>query len=121
MTVYGPDGRPYQHEIPGSPPDPVQTDVRIFIGLDIGQRQDYTALAYIERHQRGSEPATYRVRRLKRWIGESYSGVIVPELVDRLPAWGLTIDDVLVVDETGVGTAVVDMFCMARLPTVFAP
>jgi hypothetical protein len=33
------------------------------------------------------------VRRLKRWCGDSYSGAIVPELVDRLPAWVLKNND----------------------------
>ncbi len=119
MTTYDADGRPSQYRIPGTaaaePPR-----VPTLIGLDLGQRQDPSALATIEQHRDGDEPSRYKVRRLKRWLGVPYPA-IVDELASRLPAWGMTSRDTLVVDETGVGVAVVDLLRRARLPTGFVP
>src|SRR5262245_7544344 len=91
------------------------------LGLDLGQAQDYSALAVLER-QRRPDPrdpkATenhYAVRHLKRWtLGTRYTAIVVevaglvktPPLVNPLAG----------VDKTGVGQAVVDMFRDAQMP-----
>jgi hypothetical protein len=115
MTVYGPDGRPYQHEIPGSPPNSPAVKVRTICGLDLAQRADYTALAYIEQHKVGDQPAVYKVRRLRRWRDTPYTAICA-ELAERMRVWGLTDDAELVVDATGVGIAVLDQLATVRLP-----
>lgn len=81
--------------------------IKFIVGLDLGQAQDYTALSILERLP-GKEYA-YHVRHLERCRGRSY-----PDIVDKVftmmhsPA--LDGNAVLVVDQTGVGAPVVDMF-----------
>ena len=100
------------------PPDPTVTTQTI-VGLDLGQRQDYTALAFVERRQAGTVPAEYRVPRLRRWRETPYTQ-IRDELADRLPAWGLSSRDTLAIDGTGVGVAVTDIFAEAHFPTTMS-
>jgi hypothetical protein len=86
-----------------------------FLGLDLGQAQDPTALAVIERASwRGNFPQ-YSCRHLQRWqLGTPYPQIVHD--VNRM-AWAIGPGGVpllpgatLVVDGTGVGRAVVDMF-----------
>lgn len=74
-----------------------------WIGLDLGQAEDYSALACIE--QAGTH---YTLRHLERFcIGTPYPSVVtqVRDLVSMPPLAGCT----LVPDATGVGRAVVDL------------
>ena len=77
------------------------------VGLDLGQARDYTALAIIEK----MEGEIYHVRRLERTRGTPYPDVVarVKVIVQKLPGAAL------VVDATGVGAPVVDMFRQAGL------
>jgi hypothetical protein len=91
-----------------------------FLGVDLGQRQDPTALAAVERLiQRGPqvdaatyEPVAqviYRVRGLRRLkLGTPYTEIVseVAQLARMVAAQGPT---TLVVDATGVGAPVVDL------------
>jgi hypothetical protein len=108
------------------------------MGLDLGQSQDYTALAVVERipqyvfkeHMRRSLHgkrfrADERVellphlhcRHLERFpLGTLYPD-IVTKVADMLRSPALA-GAILVVDATGVGRAVVDMFRSARLRPV---
>jgi hypothetical protein len=90
------------------------------VGVDLGQAQDYTAISIIERAE-GTEPEAkgekrqdiYHLRYLERPpLGTRYPEVVthVLGLLDRRP---LTRKTALVVDKTGVGAAVVDMFTAA--------
>src|SRR5437868_4626163 len=87
-----------------------------FLGCDLGQSQDFTALAALERTQaEGTRPGTwtYTVRGLKRFeLGSRYPSIVrdVVELVSTKPLAGC----VLGIDQTGVGAAVVDMFREAK-------
>src|ERR1700733_11177591 len=80
-----------------------------YLGLDLGQRHDPTAIAVVE------GPDVIRVRHLERVpLGTPYPGVVErvraivrhPELVGKCA---------LAVDGTGVGAPVVDMLRAARL------
>lgn len=108
-----------------------------FVGLDLGQSQDYTALAVLEKHE--GPPAVYHVRHLERFkLGTSY-----PDIVARVVALMATeplksvagagsdggfdigeedeeksSDVRLVVDATGVGAPVVDLLRQAGLELV---
>lgn len=98
---------------------------RFFIGLDLGQQQDYTALAIIERFiegMRGDKQTHLHVRHLERYpLGTLYPDIVekVKALyaLERLRLHGRAPG--LVVDSTGVGQAVTDMFKKAGLE--FAP
>src|SRR4051794_17471212 len=91
-----------------------------YTGLDLGQAQDPTALAVLEKTPlKPPDPSgrllfTYACRHLQRWpLGTSYPEVVaaVGKMFSQPPLKG----SVLVVDGTGVGRAVVDMFRQARL------
>jgi hypothetical protein len=87
-----------------------------YVGVDLGQAQDYTAIAILEQLQPKvltlGQPVEheYRVRYLHRPpLGTSYIAIVsqVLELLARAPLSPAT---PLIVDKTGVGAAVVDLF-----------
>lgn len=80
-------------------------------GLDLGQMQDYTALAVLERQ---GEDA-YHCRHLQRYkLGTKYNR-IVDRVAGLVQSEALDGKCDLVIDHTGVGTAVFDMFAEAGL------
>ena len=92
-----------------------------FVGLDLGQKQDFSAVAVVEREQHRlafMSPAfqSMRVRHLERMaLGTPYAHVVkrVSEIMQH-PA--LVQQSRLVVDATGVGAPVVEMLRAARPP-----
>jgi hypothetical protein len=86
--------------------------MRYFFGVDLGKREDYSALAMIE-----YDHGLYHLRWLWRWpTGTEYRVVAAhtAEWVAKLP-WG---QRALVVDGTGVGDAVVELFKSVRLDPI---
>ncbi|MDP9310462.1 MAG: hypothetical protein M3R24_06160 [Chloroflexota bacterium] len=88
--------------------------MQFFVGLDLGQAQDYTALSVIERRP-NVLPTHYQVRHLERFqLGTAY-----PAIVDRvctlMRSPQLRGVSRLVVDATGVGRPVVDLLKKAGL------
>ena len=80
------------------------------MGLDLDQSQDYTALCVAERVEAPTGKPHYHLRHLERFrLGTSYPEVVerVGEMLAGPPLWGCS---QLVVDGTGVGAPVVDMF-----------
>jgi hypothetical protein len=95
------------------------------IGLDLGQSQDYSALCVLEAEGGAfDEPPTYEakryaVRHLQRWpLRTSYPTIVedVRALFFRAPLVGQQVP--LVVDATGVGRPVLDLFRAAGLPAI---
>ncbi len=87
------------------------------LGVDLGQVQDYTALAVIEKKELhfGAKPCEYHIRHLERLkLGTPYPAIVerVKQLMLSPQLCGRT---ALVVDATGVGIPVVDMFKRAGL------
>jgi len=80
------------------------------VGLDLGQRQDPSALVVIEREAAADgTPTAYRCLGLERWpLGTPYLEVVARTraVMDAPPLK----EAPLVVDQTGVGVAVVEMF-----------
>jgi hypothetical protein len=100
------------------------------VGLDLGQATDYSALAILESRlaadnisRDAARPKAswhYGCRGLKRWpLGTSYTA-IVAEAAEFLGKPPLTRAPV-VVDATGVGRPVVDMFRKAGLGAALVP
>jgi phage FluMu gp28-like protein len=84
---------------------------RFYIGLDLGQARDFTAVAVIEYH---IDSRQLHCRHLERYpLGTTYPQIVdrVRDLVRALPAGSH-----LVVDATGVGRPVCDMLDEAGLP-----
>jgi hypothetical protein len=82
---------------------------KYFVGLDLGQSRDYTALCVAEKvPPESSDDYELHVRHLER-----FRDVLYPEVVERvsslMEALRLRGEAALAVDATGVGAAVVDM------------
>jgi hypothetical protein len=101
-------------------------EVRYFSGLDLGQQQDYTALAVAERttHPDPDRPGKtvwhFAVRHLHRWpLGTAYPAIVadVRALFAAPPLSG----SALAVDQTGVGRPVVDLFRSAGIAASLRP
>ena len=105
--------------------------MRIFIGNDLGQASDYTALTVVV-----EDDGIYHLRYLDRFRGIPYPSIVerVATLVKRLTAKNgrspvaigngmfLPVSPCrLIVDATGVGRAVVDMFLAADIPCRIVP
>lgn len=90
--------------------------VKFFIGLDLGQANDYTALSILERlkPEGDGKEHTYHIRHLERVRGTAYP-TIVNKVTKMMQSPGLKDDVSLVVDQTGVGAPVVDLFRQAGL------
>ena len=94
--------------------------VKYYSGLDLGQSQDFSALAVVERTSRpnptrsGEDLYSFAVRHLHRWpLGTPYPQVVadVKALFGKPPLEG----SVLAIDRTGVGRAVSDLFRVAGI------
>src|ERR1700722_3007161 len=95
-----------------------------FVGVDLGQSRDFTAIAVVERQQSAGEwdPATYtcltatslRLRFLERVeLGTTYPDV-VERVIQVTRSRNLAGRCHLVVDGTGVGRPVVDLLRQAK-------
>jgi hypothetical protein len=83
--------------------------VRFYVGLDLGQQSDYTAVAITEKvPPSGTDDPELHVR----WL-ERFRDVLYPDVAERvgrlMDAPQLRGEAALAVDATGVGAAVVDM------------
>ncbi len=92
-----------------------------FVGVDLGQARDYTAIAIVQRVTQSVVPdvgevqttINYHLRHLERVeLGTRYPAIIA-RVLDLLARPPLSEESPLVVDRTGVGAAVVDMFTAA--------
>ena len=89
-----------------------------FMGLDLGQAQDYSALTVLEKLEKRGEQSEYHVRHLSRLrLGTPYPSIVeyVAKLIQTPQLKGKTH---LIVDATGIGAPVVDMFHRAGLSPI---
>jgi len=96
-----------------------------FIGVDLGQTADYTALTVLERHGHTPEQYTFHCRHLQRWqLRTSYAQIVqdVVQLVNS-PTLARNKQDrtVLAIDATGVGAPVIDLFRRERMSAKLVP
>jgi hypothetical protein len=101
---------------------------RYIVGLDLGQAADPSALAVLEQTRPEPEAeaghaireATYGVRELRRWpLGTAYPAIVAE--VIRLCATPPLLDCRLVIDGTGCGRAVVDLFRLSPIRASVRP
>jgi hypothetical protein len=104
-----------QGNIPTQPPVCWQSPSHWFVGVDLGQSQDPTALCVLEAYEQVGDPTEparfcYDVRHLMRFpLGMSYPAMVHEiGLILTRPPLGLLTE--LIIDETGVGRAVGDIF-----------
>jgi phage terminase large subunit-like protein len=89
---------------------------KFIVGLDLGQANDYTALSVVERLKTESEN-TYHVRHLERVRGVAYPD-IVAKVTKMMHSEELKGNASLVIDQTGCGRPVFDMFRQANLKPI---
>ncbi|RJE46819.1 hypothetical protein A7K50_12400 [Dehalobacter sp. MCB1] len=92
---------------------------KFYIGLDLGQANDYTALAVLERlgPEGDRKEAIYHVRHLERVRGIPYPE-IVAKVAAMLESPALKGNTSTVIDMTGCGRPVFDMFKEAGLSPI---
>jgi hypothetical protein len=91
--------------------------MRFYCGLDLGKLGDPSALAVLERLEEG-DYRRYECRHLHRFpLRTRYTAIVesVGELLDRAPVAGAC---QLVIDHTGVGVAVAELFDEAGIPYI---
>ncbi len=103
-----------------------------FIGVDLGQKHDYTAVCVVERAEvmyEARDPVTWQCRR-ETWFHVRHMERIrlrtpYPEVVARIKevAMNAALGErrTLVVDATGVGAPVVDLLCAAGIGCEIVP
>jgi hypothetical protein len=100
--------------------------MRYYLGLDLGQTTDFTALAVLERipasptaHE--TEEPAYALRYLRRFpLGTPYTS-IVSAVADTAATPPLRGQCILAVDQTGVGRPLVEMLRKAPVPCGIVP
>ena len=88
-----------------------------YLGLDLGQAQDYTALVVVERIGTGEDLMSH-LRHIYRYPLRTPYPEIVDSVLDKMKKPPLKGKTALVVDATGVGAAVIDMFSERGLAPV---
>ena len=105
--------------------------IRFFMGVDLGQAHDYSAVSILEQELKVYEPKpgwrpinpevidnTYLVRYLERFkLGTPYP-LIVERIARLMEQPQMKIEGKLIVDATGVGAPVVDMMKLRKLRPV---
>lgn len=105
--------------------------IRFFMGVDLGQAHDYSAVSILEQELKLYEPKpgwrpinpevidnTYLVRYLERFkLGTPYP-MIVERIARLMEQPQMKIEGKLIVDATGVGAPVVDMMKLRKLHPV---
>ncbi len=118
----------------------VKEEKTLFIGLDLGQAKDFSALAIIERGStatttdvRGEKPNCTNTKdeinqlhciHLQRWqLRTSYPTIVadVVEMINGLDAERTNCKPVLAIDATGVGAPVVDLFKREKINAELVP
>jgi hypothetical protein len=96
-----------------------------FVGLDLGQSADYSALVILERRGFSPQNYTFDCRFLKRWELRTSYPAIVEDTVRYVNSESLNSDvkehPVLSVDATGCGAAVIDLFRREHLAGKLVP
>jgi hypothetical protein len=94
--------------------------VAYYLGLDLGQASDYSALAILETAD-AAPPRTYHARHLQRWALQTPYTEIAQETAELAEAMGLAwrgVDVWLAFDLTGVGRPVWDLLKREPMPHV---
>lgn len=92
----------------------------LFIGVDFGQAQDYTAIVILERTGEKELPV-WQLRHLERLpIGTGYPAQVehIGKVISTLKARDAKVEIKLIVDQTGVGRPVTDMLVKAELKPI---
>jgi len=88
---------------------------KFLLGLDLGQVRDYTALSIIEKITEDDTEAIYHLRHIQRFPLKTTYPEIVDKVCDIFNSDKISKYSRLIVDATGVGRPVVDLFKKKQL------
>ncbi len=97
--------------------EPRQRKPVYFVGLDLGQAADFSAIAVMERYGTSSEDYTFHCRHLQRWALRTSYPAIVTDTVRMMNSTQIQSGEgrpTLAVDAMGVGAPVIDLFKRER-------
>ncbi len=95
-----------------------------FVGLDLGQSQDFSAIAVMEMHGFTKDTYKFNCRHLQRWKLRTPYQVIVADTVKMMNSRELQqgrTRPVLAIDATGVGPPNIDLFKRERMNARLEP
>jgi hypothetical protein len=95
-----------------------------FVGLDLGQSQDFSAIAVMERHGTTKDNYVFHCRHLERWKLRTPYPAIVADTVRMMNSSQMQSGrtrPMLAVDATGVGAPVIDLFKRERMKATLKP
>jgi len=95
-----------------------------FVGLDLGQSQDFSAIAVMERHGTAKDDYVFHCRHLERWKLRTPYPAIVADTVRMMNSPQMQSGrtrPMLAVDATGCGAPVVDLFKRERMNARLEP
>jgi hypothetical protein len=96
-----------------------------FVGLDLGQAQDYSALVILERRGFSPQNYTFDCRFLHRWQLKTPYPQIVADTVRYMNSEslnkGVRERPVLALDQTGVGAGIADLFRQEKMAAKLIP
>lgn len=86
------------------------TKLRYFLGLDLGQPSEFSALAVLEMQGASAKTAEFHCRHLHRWPLRTPYGEIVADTIKTVGQLNAEAAPILAIDQTGVGPPVVKLF-----------
>jgi len=95
-----------------------------FVGLDLGQSQDFSAIAVMERHGTAKDDYVFHCRHLERWkLRTSYPAIVADtvRMMNSPQMQSGRTRPMLAVDATGVGAPVIDLFKRERMKATLKP
>ncbi len=105
-------------------PRPNTSRPAYFVGLDLGQSQDFSAIAVMERHGTAKDDYVFHCRHLERWkLRTSYPAIVADtvRMMNSPQMQSGRTRPMLAVDATGVGAPVIDLFKRERMQATLKP
>jgi hypothetical protein len=105
-------------------PRPNSSRPAYFVGLDLGQSADFSAIAVMERHGTTKDNYVFHCRHLERWkLRTSYPAIVADtvRMMNSSQMQSGRTRPMLAVDATGVGAPVIDLFKRERINARLEP
>ncbi len=105
-------------------PRPNSSRPAYFVGLDLGQSADFSAIAVMERHGTTKDTYVFHCRHLERWqLRTSYPSIVADtvRMMNSPQMQSGRTRPMLAVDATGVGAPVIDLLKRERMKATLKP
>jgi hypothetical protein len=105
-------------------PRPDNSRPAYFVGLDLGQSRDFSAICVLERHGTSKDNYTFHCRHLERWqLRTPYTEIVADttRMMNSPQMQSGRTRPMLAIDGTGVGAPIVDLFKRERMKARLEP